>query len=101
MKRTRLVKSRVLPEMREEYLKMHNEQNLEIRKEFERLGTNKVVCFLDGCDLFVYAEYDDESVENEETAPELTKFVKECGAKCKDKTVTPKELEIVYYHEVK
>lgn len=94
MKRKRLVKSRIRPGCRDIYIKMHNELPPEVAEEFRAIGTTKVVCFLDGDELFVYSEYDDKA--DNSIAQVTAQFVKELEEKCKDIEYGRRHLEKVF-----
>jgi len=67
-KRRMLFRSRLKPESVQEYVRLHQQVWPELLEAYRKAGITQVSCFLNGLDLVVYSEYEQEVYEREKEA---------------------------------
>ena len=98
----KLVKSTIKDNCLKEYIRMHDELPDEIRNEFHNIGIKKVVCFVEGNDLYVFTEFVDENSEELEKVtdtPVLGEFCEKLEDTVKDNNAAKVRANPVFIFE--
>ncbi len=92
--------ARLKPECVDEYVRQHQNVPTDVLAAYRKAGITKVSCFLNGCDLIVFSEYDENKypasrVELEANRAEIA--WQKAMATLKDETCTPREFTEVFH----
>lgn len=98
MKRRMLTVNRLKPECVETYKAYHRDVWPELLDAYRRAGITSISCFLNGCELAVYSEYEDTVYPA--SRAELDENVWERRWQEKMRELTDPTVEPVHYEEV-
>jgi L-rhamnose mutarotase len=92
----KLIKQRLKPECIDEYIKAHNEIWQELVDEYKNGGITQCSCFLDGTDLYVLMEYDDQKQIANKIDPKWQEYMNTL----KDMTANSIEINEIFRMEI-